>query len=514
MSSTRWRGRELLGSQLPRVWSAPSAPTSAGPEAVKLGELTGLDPFPWQRFFCEHALGQIPDGAGWRWAAFEVLLLVSRQNGKGTCLEIIELYVLFSLGLNVYHTAQLMETSRKAAKRLLLLIERTPQLRRRVRDVQKTADKIHIELTSGAFITFMARSSRAGRGFDDADVLVFDEAMFLEPRMTEAIIPTMSTRETPLVIYTSSAGLADSVLLRALRQRLLDGDPSLAGFDFSADPAVVQAAIDADTFDPLDLAMLAQANPSLGALITTEYVRGEFAAMTSTGSLRGFLRERYGIFDPDPEADKWVIPASPWADRAGATLPPDGLVAFGVGAAWPDASRSSISVAGWRDGELVVQVVEHRPGTAWRLPRLRELFNRYGAPVVIDPGGPAGDLIGDIEAEELESGELPIEVLKPTMREVGHASKDLLDEIAGQTPRLRHFGQKELNEAVKAAGRRTLGDLWTFQRRGEVDISPLESVALAVWGLRFVGVVVPAPVAVASSSSARMETADLSRIGF
>lgn len=512
MSSTTWRGRELLGSQLPRVWSAPSADTSAGSEAVRLAEVARVEPFPWQRWFCDKALGQRVDADGsWRWAQLEVLLLVSRQNGKGTCIEIIELYALFSLGLNVYHTSHQMKTSRKAFKRLWMLIDRTPQLRRRVLGKpRQTAEEIVIVLVGGAQITFMARSGRAGRGLDDCDVLILDEAMYLDPKMVEATLPTMTTRATPLVIYASTAGVKESVLLRALRKRLIDLDPTLAGFDWSVDEDDVRR----EEFDPLAVEVVAQANPSLGVLVTMDYVAGEFAALTSTGSLQGYLRERLGVFDADPAAAKRVIPAAAWAGRAGAEDPPDGPVAFGVAAAWPDASHTAIAVVGWRADLLVVQVVEHRPGTAWRLPRLRELVNKYEAPVVIDPGGPAGDLIRDIEGEEIEPGDVPIEVLKPTMRDVGHASKDLLDEIAGETPRLWHYDQAELNAAVAGAGRRTLGDLWTWQRRGDADISPLEAVTLGAWGCQFVNVIVPAPVAVASSSSARIETADLSRIGF
>lgn len=516
MSSTSWRGRELLGSQTPRVWYAPSADTSAGAEAVRLGELAGLEPMPWQRFVCEHALAQRVTGGSWSWAAFEVLLLVPRQNGKGTCIELVELYALFALGLNVYHTAQLMETSRKAAERLWLLIDRTPQLRRRVRDVKRTADKITIELTNGAHITFMARSSKSGRGFDDANVLIFDEAMFLEPRMTEAIIPTLSTRETPLVIYASSAGLAGSVLLRRLRRRVVEQGAGITGFDWSIDPRITAEP----GFDPLAVEVVAQANPSLGALITMDYVRGEYAALTTTPEgLQGYLRERLGVFDDDPAAAKRVFSATAWAARGGATAPPTERIAFGVAAAWPDAESASIAVTGWLGDELVVQVVQHGPGTGWVLPRLRELVDRHGAPVVIDPGGPAGFLLGEIADERLDEGQRPIEVLTPTMREIGYAAKALLVAVAGDRPYLRHFGQPELDAAAMHAGRRPLGDSWTLQRRGDVDISPLEAVKLAAWGSSRTVPAPPAPVALPHGDDdelrmPRIDIADLTKIGF
>lgn len=471
---------------------------------MRLAEIAGLELMPWQRFVLEQALRQHPDG---RWAAFEVLLLVPRQNGKNVCAEAAELHALFQMGMNVYHTAHVMKTVRKSHKRLWGLIESTPQLLRRVAWTRQTAEEISFGLTNGAHITFMARGQRAGRGLDDCDLLILDEALFLEERTTDAIVPTMSTRENPQVWYTSSAGVVGSALLRKLRQRMVDRAPGFAGSEWSVPPPTKDRP-----FDPMDVDALAQANPSLGALISLDYVRSEQQVLGTAG----FARERGGIFDEDPAESKRVIPAVSWAARAGATDRPDGPVAFGVASAWPDASHTAIAVVGRRGEELVAQVVEYRPGTSWRLSRIRELAERHNAPVVIDPGGPAGDLVADIEAEN-EAGELQeIVLLTPTMRQVGHSAKDLLAEIDGDTPRLRHFGQRELDDAAAAAGRRTLGDLWTFSRRGEVDISPLEAVQLGVWGVNnHEPYEPPAPVAVgASSSSAQPETADVSRIGF
>lgn len=505
MSSTSWRTRELLGSQMPRVWCAPSAPTGAGSEVIALAELAGLDLLPWERFVIEQALGQRPDES---WAAFVVLLIVARQNGKGSIVEAVELYMLFVLGLNVFHTAHVMKTSRKAFKRLWSLIVETPQLRRRVEgEPHKTAEEIVITLTNGAFIVFMARGQRAGRGLNDCNILILDEALFLDARTVDALVPTMSTNAMPQVWYTSSAGVLGSAVLRKLRADGQARKARMAYFEWSIEPPTKKRPLDVH-----DRAGWAQANPSLGALISLEYIEDELGLLTEAG----FARERLGLFDEDPAVMARVISAAGWAARAGATDRPDGLVAFGVASSWPDASHTSIAVVGWRGGDLVAQVIERRPGTEWRMLRIRELFDRHGAPFVIDPGGPAGDVIGDIAAEELEFDQEPIEVLAPTMRQVGHASKDLLAEVDGETPRLRHFGQKELNDAAAAAGRRTLGDLWTWQRRGEVDISPLEAVTLAAWGVsQLVDYDVPPPLAVAAlSSGARSETGELARMGF
>jgi hypothetical protein len=479
MSSTSWRGCELIGSQVPRVWSAPSAVTSAGPEALALAETAGMEPMPWQRFVCERGLRENADGS---WAAMALLLLIPRQNGKGTIIEIVELYCLFQLGQNVYHTAHLFATSKKAFKRLWALIRRTPSLLRRVAGKPNiTADQITITLTSGAFISFVARSTRMGRGFDDVDVLVLDEALFLDASVTEASVSAMTTRPKPLIIYASSAGVVGSKQLRGLRKRMVDGDPTMAGFEWSVDPDLLER----EDFDPLAVEVLAQANPSLAdrrpGLVTVEWCAAEAANLSRAGQ----LRERLGVFDEDPSEAKAVIPAGPWAARADPERRrPTEAIAFGLAAEWPDAASAAIAVAGRRDdGRLVVQVIEHRAGTAWAVKRLRELYARHAAPVVIDAGGPAGHLIEDLEEPDDPRDEV-VEVLTVTAQKVGHASKELLGEITGDDASLAHLDQPELNDAVAGAGRRNLGELWTWQRRGEVEIAPLEAVTLAAHGSR------------------------------
>jgi hypothetical protein len=48
---------------------------------------------------------------------------------------------------------------------------------------------------------------------------------------------------------------------------------------------------------------------------------------------------------------------------------------------------------------------------------------------------------------------------------------------------LRHLGTGELAQAVKGAVKRDLGDAWAWSRRNSrVDISPLVSCTLGLWG--------------------------------
>src|SRR6185295_13483110 len=98
-----------VGSQRPTVMNLPvDRRGSAGPEAVDLAELAGLRLDDWQQWILREALSEQANGD---WSAFEVAILVSRQNGKGSILEARQLAGLYLLheGLQV-HTAHEFKT--------------------------------------------------------------------------------------------------------------------------------------------------------------------------------------------------------------------------------------------------------------------------------------------------------------------------------------------------------------------------------------------------------------------
>jgi hypothetical protein len=111
-------GIVLRGCQTPRVSCVPStAVTSAGREAVDLARSVGLWLDPWQAHVLEHSLGERADG---KWAAFEVGLVVGRQNGKGAVLEARELAGFFLFGEQlILHSAHEFKTAQEAFRRVL-----------------------------------------------------------------------------------------------------------------------------------------------------------------------------------------------------------------------------------------------------------------------------------------------------------------------------------------------------------------------------------------------------------
>lgn len=82
----------VYGIQSPRIELIPNARWTLGDDAIELAASAGLHLDPWQ---CHIMRGSMGETRRDEWAAFEVGLIVSRQNGKGSILEARELHALF-----------------------------------------------------------------------------------------------------------------------------------------------------------------------------------------------------------------------------------------------------------------------------------------------------------------------------------------------------------------------------------------------------------------------------------
>jgi phage terminase large subunit-like protein len=171
---------------LPRVRNLPPFATSAGREAAELAAGAGLHLDPWQAWVLEQALGERADG---KWSAFEVALVVGRQNGKGAILEARELFGLFLAGerLILAFSAHEFKTAAEAFRRVLELVQNTPDLERRVMQVRTSHGDEGIKLKNGARLRFVARSTGSGRGFS-GDCIILDEAYNLNANAMAAFL--------------------------------------------------------------------------------------------------------------------------------------------------------------------------------------------------------------------------------------------------------------------------------------------------------------------------------------
>lgn len=472
---------ELRGCQTPRVHYAPSYATTTGDEAVELCRLAGLELDPWQQLVLRDSLGEREDGL---WSAFEVGLIVPRQNGKSVILQARALAGLYLLNERlILFSAHEFKTAAEQFLGIREIIEGTPELCKRVkpRGIRASHGEEGIELKDGRRLRFVARSKGSGRGFS-ADTVILDEAYNLPEETMAALIPTLSARPNPQLWYASSAGMEESTSLRAIRNRGLSGDAGrLAYFEWSAQAEArdYEKALE-------DREEWARANPALGIRLREELIEAELAAMSG----EQFARERLGIWY-DEEADV-VIRAKDWKAIAdpGSQIGEDSGIVLGVDVSL-NRSHGAISVAGVReDGVLHVELIEYREGTFWIVPRLLELIEDHEPrAVLMDPTGPAGGLLSTlaeegVEAKKSKKGDDLLRLL--ASRESGQACGAFYDLVVNGD--VRHRDQKPVNDAVSGAKQRPMSDAWVWNRKeSRYDVAPLVSMTLAAQGFLLYG---------------------------
>lgn len=469
-------------SPAPAFVSIPAhATTTAGGEAADLARLLGFQVDAPEQLVLDVLLAEAADG---RWAGLEAAVVCPRQQLKTWALLMSVLHDAVRTGPSrrIVWTSHLYRTTQAAFQDLHALADNTDWLRKRVRKVRTAKGEEQIEFVTGVRVDFLARSSGGGRGLT-GDVVVLDEALFLSPVMMGALLPTLSSRPNPHVRYGSSPGLLASDVLRSIRDRGRTGtDASLTYVEWSserqpcADPACPHrpgapgCRLDDET-------QWAAANPALGRRMSVDYVRRERAALPPSE----FMRERMGWWqDPPAGGTSQVIPEPAWTSRLspGSSLAPGARVAFAVDTSW-DRTRSWIAVAGLRpDGVPHVEAVASAYGTEWVAAWLRARVATW-QPVGIGLQGnaaPASSLLPELAADDT----LPTRSLSGV--DVARASGMFHDAVVAGP--LAHLGQVQLDDAVRHATIRPLGDAWAWDRKGSpVDIAPLVAVSLALYVL-------------------------------
>lgn len=482
-----------LREQKPRIYCAPPYAYSTGPEAIDLASMAGLELDEWQREHLTAALGEKRDG---RWAAFEVGEVVPRQNGKNGELEARQLTGMFILEeLLQIHSAHMADTSVEQFLRVSSLIEATPELSRRVKKMTRgkgtESIQLHRNPKTGRAprLTFRTRTGGGGRGFS-CDTLYFDEAMILPESFHGALMPTLSARPNPQVYYTASAVdkevHEDGIVLSRLRSRALaGGDPSLVYWEFSVDAENPDQVTAAMATDP---ERWAEANPALGIRITEDYIAKEQRSM----STRTFAVERLNVGDwPDPDgmAGRPISPEA-WAALADMDSAPNDPVCFAVDVS-PDRARAAIGVAGFRqDGKPHVEVIEHKRQTGWVVETAKSvLAKNRSVGIVLDATGQGAALLPEFQKAGIELRDDTTgrgDLILVNASEHAQACGIIYDAV--EQDMLAHLGTPELQSAIAGAVKRPLGDRWAWSRKDStVDISPLVTVTLALWGLQTFG---------------------------
>lgn len=465
------------------VLPAAAASLDEAHAAIELWEhYSGKTLDPTQRLVVEVMMAQTADG---RWAASTTGREMPRQNGKGDELEVVELWGLVQRDeaiLHTIHDAVLLAS--QTQERMLGVIEGHADLRRKMKRRWKGTGQQMIEMRNGGIIWYRTRTGGGGRGVDDIDRLVIDEAQHASDEQLAAMTPTLLANPDPQMNVVGTAGLeGKSSWWWQVRKRALSSDPGAFGYvGHTAERVSMDAAgkVTQETVDATDRDLWWASNPALhagrgrGVDFLEEQFRNLGPAM--------FAQEHLCVWCPDESSESSrPIPPDVW-DGLKQLSTVDSNFAWSVVIS-DDRKWSTIGAAGRRtDGRYHVEVVDNRPDTAdgfegrtGLFDRCRQMFDKWQVPVRIHKDGAEGALIAELR-------ERGIEVDEVSTAEYARATGQLIDAV--QERDVHHLGQRSLDVAVERADvKQSSSGAVTWIGRQGADVSPLKAVTVALGGV-------------------------------
>jgi hypothetical protein len=475
----------LMELDCPPRWGTPRSPERAtlGGKVGEVGRLLRKEFMPWQQHVAD-ITGELDPKTG-RLAYDEVVALLPRQSGKTTIIMAKAIHRSTATGF--YGTRQRLiytaQTRLRARKKLEQEFEPTllgsPSFAHRVQINHSHGDE-HILFRNGSLFGIDAVTETAGHG-DTLDEAYIDEAFAQrDSRLEVAFGPAMITRPNKQLWVISTAGwLGSSPYLeekvRVGRRAVEEGRRSgLAYFEWSAP----------DDCDPGDESVWWNCMPALGYTITVAAIRREYQKAIDGGKLNEFKRSFLNLWVPKTVDDARLIPSFKWADCSDVDSQMATSPRFALDVS-PMSNWAAIGAAGLRSDGLVHaeitsggggQLVDHRPGTDWLVPRLVELAGNWdNFAIHIAHGSPAMALKPDIEAAGVRVVVIPA-------NETNTACGLIFNRIVSAA--LRHIDQEPLNGAVAAVQKTETDGAWRFaRRRSTSDITPLYAITWAVWAV-------------------------------
>ena len=438
----------------------------------------GMDMLPWQESmladWCANDSRNLP-------SYVTCGLDVPRQNGKNAALEAYELYRLAVCGWHVLHTAHRVKTAKKSFNRLARYFtdEAHPELSAIARQIRRTNGEEAIYLENGGSIEFIARTNGSARGFDDIQLVVFDEAQELTDEQYDAIAYTLSASSTGerQTVYTGTPpneASPGTVFPRVRKAALGGGSRRTAWSSWSVERLPPEGASFADVLDDVYAT-----NPSMGYVLDEDYTASEFAS----GSRLGFAHERLGWWSEEAGA-KRAIPEKVWDGSAIAAIG-DGYrakTAFGVRFS-PDG-RSWV-LAGCKSdgrGRYAVEVVDAgtTEGGVKALADALCARRARASAVAVDGIGTADALCEHMADLKAPRGY----VLRTKAQDAISAASLFLDML--KDGKCRHTSQPALDDSARNAVRRPIGARggWGYGSDGRHDAAPVEACALALWACK------------------------------
>ncbi|MFD3748339.1 hypothetical protein [Nocardia sp. NPDC058633] len=478
---------KLVGRQTPDALLYTQGDTTLGLKAAELGRrsTSRIRTMPWQGWSLEQILAKNADGT---WTHPECCLIVPRQAGKSTILMLRVLYGLFKLGEKIIFSAHQWVTAKALWKRTFAIIKSTPWMWKRVVGHTCSQGRGTIELKSGAEVVFTTRSAHAGRGLDEIDLEIYDEAYDLTEGDMAALSPTKMAATDPQTIYTSSAVNQDQHpngnVLASVRRRGRTGTET--GLFFAE-----WMAEDGDRSAPETWRL---SNPSFGVIATEKKLRTEYVKFSTPAGRRSFDCEYLGRGDWPADQDETAPAIDPevWADMKDTKPRLRGQIALSI-AQSQDRQWWAIGAAqATTEGRKHLEIGYYRTAThaevvsyvlaviaAWD-PCVLVIDRKSSAAVIVPKLIAAG-----VEPELVGAPELAV------------AYGLFYDGALAHE--LSHTGQKILTDGIESTSTRKLpggDDVWAGAE------PPLMTATWALWGLETFGIDVAPPASPSRGATA------------
>ncbi len=451
------------------------------------GKELGLDFDWWQSQLGTVCLGYGNDG---QYAATVggIGMSIPRQVGKTyfVLAMLVILCILFP-GLQVVWTAHHLRTSTKTFTTLRGMCRRkaiAPHIAvdgRGKPAIRSSNGEQEVVFRNGSRIMFGARSMGFGRGFDEIDIEVFDEAQILDVKALEDMVAATNQARNPhgaLLFFMGTpprpSDPSDAFSLRRSDARAGDATDSV-WLEIGADP----------DSDPNDESQWPWMNPSYPKRTPRNSI---LRLRKNLGDEDSWNREGRGIWDP--VASHGVIPSVSWLEREDEGSRAASRIALGVEVG-PDLKWASVALAGEReDGAWHFELDDDQHtrgrGTAWVIPHVQYLVanNPQICGVIVDIASPVKALLEERNGRWFFTG-TQVQATPVKVAELGAGCAEVLDGIT--TGWLRHIGQPQFTAAALAAGKRPLGDtgMWVWSRKlADSDITQIQAGTLALIGAR------------------------------
>jgi hypothetical protein len=351
----------------------------------------------------------------------------------------------------------------------------------RVERIDRQQNREMMVMKNGSrYMPVTPSSKKAGRSLS-LDLAIIDEAYSHDTMgVVKALNPTLITRPQAQLWLLSNAGDIDSELwwhyTELGRRQVGNPDSKLCWIEYAP------PGDDPNAIDIYDERNWADANPSLGEQggVDIEALRAASIELDAAT----FRREHLNLWVD--RAMTTGLTAAVWGACYRNDLVPADTVAFGLDI---DTERTSgaLVVSGLVDDPTSgdqhritpLEVIDETSDLDLLVQRAAANANEHNGVILIQAGSPAASEIPTLQRLTAHGKSNRVRVIaQPEMARAVGSFHD-----AAIARRLSHRGDPRLNDAVAAATRRQIGDVFVWERRGTDSVVTLVAATLARWGV-------------------------------